>query len=122
MGEASSSDPRLRGSNRQTSILVVEDDPALQRMIANYFSENNLRTLVAYGREEMLRNLANTEVHLVLLDIRLGADDGLDLLREIRANSETPVIIITPPSRDIDRVVGLELRADDYLTRSCGQT
>jgi two-component system, OmpR family, response regulator len=122
MGEASSSDPRLRGSDRQTSILVVEDDPALQRMIANYFSENNLRTLVASGREEMLRNLANTEVHLVLLDIRLGAEDGLDLLREIRANSETPVIIITPPSRDIDRVVGLELRADDYLTRSCGQT
>jgi two-component system, OmpR family, response regulator len=59
MGETSSNDPGLRGSgDRQVCILVVEDDPALQRMILGYFSENNIRTLVASGRHEMVVNSA----------------------------------------------------------------
>jgi DNA-binding response OmpR family regulator len=99
-------------------VLVVEDDPALQRMILNYFAENNIRSLVANNRQEMLARLGNTEVNLVILDLRLGSEDGLDLLREVRLSSEVPVIIITGHRRDdIDRVVGLELGADDYLTK-----
>jgi DNA-binding response OmpR family regulator len=99
-------------------ILVVEDDPALQRMILNYFVENNIRTLVANNRQEMVARLGNAEVNLVILDLRLGSEDGLDLLREVRLSSEVPVIIITGHRRDdIDRVVGLELGADDYLTK-----
>ena len=55
MGGSSSNDPGLRGSvDRQVCVLVVEDDPALQRMILNYFAENNIRTLVAYNRQEMV--------------------------------------------------------------------
>jgi DNA-binding response OmpR family regulator len=97
---------------------LVEDDSALQRMILNYFSENNIRTLVASGREDMTSQLASGEADLVILDLRLGQDDGLDLLRGIRSNSDVPVIIITGHRRDdIDRVVGLELGADDYLTK-----
>ena len=96
----------------------MEDDPALQRMILNYFLENNIRTLLASGRQEMIRQLGSTEVNLVILDLRLGQEDGLDLLREVRSNSDVPVIIITGHRRDdIDRVVGLELGADDYLTK-----
>jgi DNA-binding response OmpR family regulator len=119
MGEASSSDLGVRGSaDRQICVLVVEDDPALQRMILNYFAENNIRALVASGREEMVRQLAGSEVSLVILDLRLGQEDGLDLLREVRSSSDVPVIIITGHRRDdIDRVVGLELGADDYLTK-----
>jgi two-component system OmpR family response regulator len=99
-------------------VLVVEDDPALQRLILNYFGENNIRTLVANNRQEMVDQLGNTEVNLVILDLRLGSEDGLDLLREVRLNSDVPVIIITGHRRDdIDRVVGLELGADDYLTK-----
>jgi two-component system OmpR family response regulator len=99
-------------------VLVVEDDPALQRMILNYFAENNIRTLVANNRQEMVARLGNAEVNLVILDLRLGSEDGLDLLREVRLSSEVPVIIITGHRRDdIDRVVGLELGADDYLTK-----
>jgi two-component system OmpR family response regulator len=99
-------------------VLVVEDDPALQRMILNYFAENNIRTLVANNRQEMVAQLGNAEVNLVILDLRLGSEDGLDLLREVRLSSEVPVIIITGHRRDdIDRVVGLELGADDYLTK-----
>ena len=119
MGETSSSDLSVRGdADRQVCVLVVEDDPALQRMILNYFTENNIRALVASGRAEMTHQLAGAEVNLVILDLRLGQEDGLDLLRQIRSGSDVPVIIITGHRRDdIDRVVGLELGADDYLTK-----
>jgi DNA-binding response OmpR family regulator len=96
----------------------VEDDPALQRMILNYFVENNIGTLLASNRQEMVERLDDSEVNLVILDLRLGSEDGLDLLREVRSNSDVPVIIVTGHRRDdIDRVVGLELGADDYLTK-----
>ena len=99
-------------------VLVVEDDPALQRMILNYFVENNIRTLVASNGQEMVGHLSGAEVNLVILDLRLGLEDGLDLLRKVRLSSEVPVIIITGHRLDeIDRVVGLELGADDYLTK-----
>src|SRR5205807_10139673 len=63
-------------------------------------------------------HLGSAEVNLVILDLRLGQEDGLDLLREVRAKSDVPVIIVTGHRRhDIDRVVGLELGADDYLTK-----
>jgi len=119
MSGSSPIDPNSRGRvDRQVSALIVEDDPSLQRMILNYFAENNIRTHVANNRQEMLDRLGKTEVNLVILDLRLGSEDGLDLLREIRLSSEVPVIIITGHRRDdIDRVVGLELGADDYLTK-----
>src|SRR6516165_5168466 len=119
MGKTSSNDPGLRASSdRQVCVLVVEDDPALQRMILSYFGENNIRTLVASDREEMVRQLNDAVVNLLILDLRLGQEDGLDLLREVRSSSDVPVIIITGHRRDdIDRVVGLELGADDYLTK-----
>lgn len=118
MSGSSQNDPSVRGTDRQVCVLLVEDDPALQRMILNYFGENNIRTLVANNRQEMVGQLGHTEVNLVILDLRLGSEDGLDLLREVRLNSDVPVIIITGHRRDdIDRVVGLELGADDYLTK-----
>ena len=119
MSETSLNDLDLRGSDdRQLCVLVVEDDPALQRMILNYFGDNNIRTLVASSHQEMVSQLGSAEVSLVILDLRLGQEDGLDLLREVRSTSDVPVIIITGHRRDdIDRVVGLELGADDYLTK-----
>jgi DNA-binding response OmpR family regulator len=119
MSETSLNDYDLRESGeRQVSVLLVEDDPALQRMILNFFGENGIRTLLASGRQEMANQLGGTEINLVILDLRLGHEDGLDLLREVRANSDVPVIIITGHRRDdIDRIVGLELGADDYLTK-----
>jgi two-component system, OmpR family, response regulator len=119
MNGSSSTDAGLRGSvDRQVCVLVVEDDPALQRMILNYFGENNIRTPLASNRQEMVNQLRESEVNLVILDLRLGLEDGLDLLREIRLSSDVPVIIITGHRRDdIDRVVGLELGADDYVTK-----
>jgi two-component system, OmpR family, response regulator len=106
------------GDRRAATVLVVDDDPALQTMISDYFVDNNVQTLLASGRKEMLRQLSAQEVDIVILDLRLGLDDGLDVLRELRSSSDVPVIVITGHRRDeIDRVVGLELGADDYVTK-----
>lgn len=120
MSSSSSSDAIGDSGDRHATALVVDDDPALQHMILNYFADNNIRTVLASGREEMLRRLAEAEheISIVILDLRLGIEDGLDLLREIRSHSDVPVIIATGHRRDeIDRVVGLELGADDYVTK-----
>jgi two-component system, OmpR family, response regulator len=119
MGATSTDDQAPRGSaDHSICVLLVEDDRALQRMILDYFTRNNIKTLVASGRKEMVDELTRNEVNLVVLDLRLGHEDGLDLLREVRSNSDLPVIITTGHRRDeIDRVVGLELGADDYLTK-----
>ncbi len=118
MSETSSSDLNLHGENRPICVLLVEDDPSLQRMVRGYLQENNIRALVASGRETMSRQLAVEQVSLLVLDLKLGQEDGLNLLREVRSRSDVPVIIITGYRPDeIDRVVGLELGADDYMTK-----
>ena len=102
-------------------ILIIEDDPAMRHMVASYLEEHDLRTVSAAGRQTMAQHFAAGHPHLVLLDLRLGEEDGLDLLREIRTSTDVPVIITTAHGRDeIDRVVGLELGADDYLTKPFG--
>ena len=102
-------------------ILLVDDDVAAQRMVASYLEEHNFLVATAIGRQELAQRFKVAEPSLVILDLRLGQEDGLDLLREIRADSDVPVIIITGHRRDeIDRVVGLELGADDYVTKPFG--
>jgi two-component system, OmpR family, response regulator len=102
-------------------VLVVDDDPAMQRMIVSYLGEHNMRATAVSGRQGLVRALAGREPDVVLLDINLGDHDGLDLLRELRARSVVPVILITGHRRDeVDRVIGLELGADDYLTKPFG--
>ena len=118
MAISPSSDPskgrRSSGDSRSSSTTI----PPSKRMILDYFVDNNIQTLLASGREEMVRQLAAREVSVVILDLRLGLEDGLDLLREIRSQCDVPVIIATGHRRDeIDRVVGLELGADDYVTK-----
>ena len=105
-------------SNQTARVLVVDDDPLMKQMVVNYLEEHNLRAFSASGGAELTRHLAEGEPSLVILDLCLGQEDGLDLLREIRSRSDIPVIITTGHRRDeIDRVVGLELGADDYVTK-----
>ena len=99
-------------------ICSVEDDSVMLRMVGDYLEQHNMRAISASGRQEMARLFAAGEPDLVVLDLRLDQEDGLDLLREIRTRSDIPVIITTGDRRDeIDRVVGLELGADDYVTK-----
>jgi two-component system OmpR family response regulator len=108
-------------SGKTGHILVVDDDPATRRMVTSYFEEHDIAASSASGRHELSRHLAGSEPSLIILDLRLGQDDGLDLLREIRSSSDVPVIITTGHRLDeIDRVVGLELGADDYVTKPFG--
>jgi DNA-binding response OmpR family regulator len=108
-------------SAKAPHILVVDDDPATRRMVTRFFEEHDIPASSAGGRHDFGRQLQLNEPSLILLDLRLGQDDGLDLLREIRSNSDVPVIITTGHRLDeIDRVVGLELGADDYVTKPFG--
>jgi two-component system, OmpR family, response regulator len=113
------SEPSLSAPNHQPArICVVEDDPVMLRMVGDYLEQHNMHVISASGRQEMARLFAAGEPDLVVLDLRLDQEDGLDLLREIRTRSDIPVIITTGDRRDeIDRVVGLELGADDYVTK-----
>jgi DNA-binding response OmpR family regulator len=102
-------------------VLVVEGDPDMRRLVVNYLSENDLRAVPASGGQDMRSQFADGELDIVILDLGLGQDHGLDLLREIRASSDVPVIITTGQRHDeIDRVVGLELGADDYIIKPFG--
>ena len=112
-------DRHMIDENRQPGrILIVDDDPAMQQAVVNFFEQHNVSAVSASGRKTMASEFATAEPSLVILDLRLGEEDGLDLLREIRSRSDVPVIITTGHRRDeIDRVVGLELGADDYVTK-----
>jgi two-component system, OmpR family, response regulator len=111
-GNASAKPPR---------VLVVDDDTSMQHMLANYLEQHNMQVFSAAQKQEVTRQFAAGEPDLVILDLRLGEENGLDLLREIRSRSEVPVIIVTGHQGDeIDRVVGLELGADDSVTKPFG--
>src|ERR1700759_236375 len=99
-------------------ILVVDDDPSLRQMVIRYLEDQNIPTKAAPNKTELNRHLTGALPSLIILDLRLGQDDGLDLLREIRSHSDIPVIITTGHRPDeIDRIVGLELGADDYIVK-----
>jgi two-component system, OmpR family, response regulator len=102
-------------------ILVVDSDPAARRTVTNYFRDNDMPANGASGRQELTLRLASGTPALIILDLSLGRDDGLHLLKEIRRTSDVPVIITTGHRMDeVDRVVGLELGADDYVTKPFG--
>jgi two-component system OmpR family response regulator len=99
-------------------IVVVDDDASLRHMVTKYLDDQNIPTKLASNRAELNRLLSGTIPSLIILDLGLGQDDGLDMLREIRSYSDVPVIITTGHRPDeIDRVVGLELGADDYIVK-----
>ena len=105
-------------NNQQARIFIIEDDPIMRGMVVDYLEQHNMRAVSASGRQELVHHFAASEPDLVILDLRLGQEDGFDLLREIRSRSDVPIIITTGDRRDeIDRVVGLELGADDYVTK-----
>jgi DNA-binding response OmpR family regulator len=98
-------------------VLVVDDDPAMRELVSEYLVENDLRVSTAASGHEMTRTLHDQVIDLVILDLRLSGEDGMQLARELRATSEIPVIIVTGKRDEADRVMGLEIAADDYVTK-----
>ena len=105
-------------SRGSPTCLVVEDNSTMRHLVASYLKEHQIRVISTSRQDEVLGLLQRNSPNVVLLDLKLGQEDGLDLLREIHAHSDVSVIIMTGRHRDeIDRVVGLELGADDYITK-----
>jgi DNA-binding response OmpR family regulator len=98
-------------------ILAVDDDPAIRQLIADYLSQNDLRVSTAADGKDMARVLEQSVVDLIILDLKLPGEDGMTLARKLREKSSIPIIILTGRPDQADRVMGLELGADDYLNK-----
>ncbi|RII74889.1 response regulator [Pseudomonas monteilii] len=98
-------------------ILIVDDDPEIRQLLSTYLTEAGYRTSVAAEGREMRRRLDELRVDLVVLDLMLPGEDGLSLCRDLRARSNIPVIMLTARGTLVDRIVGLEMGADDYLAK-----
>src|ERR1700751_154180 len=97
------------------NILVVEDDRETRTLIAKYLRTNACNVTTASDRREMARAMTDRRVDLLILDVMLPGEDGLSLCRKVRAEGETPIIMLTACGEDVDRIMGLEMGADDYL-------
>jgi DNA-binding response OmpR family regulator len=98
-------------------VLVVDDDLAIRQLVDEYLGRNDFRVSAAVDGAGFAAALRTQVLDLVLLGLRLPGEDGMQLLRELRAESQIPVIILTGRTEEADRVMGLELGADDYLTK-----
>ncbi|MBE02798.1 response regulator transcription factor [Marinobacter lutaoensis] len=104
-------------SDTQASILVVDDDAAIRELLREHLTRVGYTVLTAGDGADMHARLDTTQVDLIVLDVMLPGDDGFTLCRQIRAHSRVPIIMLTASSDETDRVVGLELGADDYLAK-----
>jgi two-component system OmpR family response regulator len=97
------------------TILVVDDDAELRQLLFEYFGERGYDVLLADGGAQMWEQVKNNPVDLVILDLMLPGEDGLTLCRNLRTQSTTPILMLTARGDEMDRIVGLEMGADDYL-------
>ncbi|MBD8876291.1 response regulator [Roseibium polysiphoniae] len=102
---------------RVEHILVVEDDSEIGALIDRHLSSNGWKVSLARDAAEMDRVIANARIDLVVLDLMLPGEDGLSICRRLRGQGNMPIIIVSAKSDDFDRVVGLEVGADDYLAK-----
>ena len=98
-------------------ILVVDDEQEIREPLAKYLTRNGLRVSIAANAGDARKELKTRAIDLVVLDIMMPGEDGLSLCRHLRETTEIPVILLTAMAEDTDRVVGLEIGADDYLTK-----
>lgn len=98
-------------------LLVVDDDPELRELLHGYLGKQGYRVATAADGEQMQAQLAGDPPDLLILDLMLPGKDGLTLCRELRTRSRLPIIMLTARGDDIDRIIGLEMGADDYLPK-----
>lgn len=99
------------------TVLVVDDDDTIRSMLARFLGDHGMRVLEAGDGVGMAQRMAAEPVSVVLLDVMMPGDDGFTLCRKLRSTSQVPVILLTAMNGDTDRVVGLELGADDYIAK-----
>ncbi len=103
--------------NTVNHVLVVDDEPAIVEIVRDYLTEGGYRVSTAGSGDEALAQIRSIRPDLIVLDLGLPGLDGLDVTRTVRRSSAVPIIILTARSDETDRVVGLELGADDYLIK-----
>jgi len=103
--------------NTSDHILVVDDDPEIRQLLSDYLQTSDYRVSTAAGGKEMRQVLADTHIDLIVLDVMMPDEDGITLCRELRTRQETPVIMLTARGSPLDRIVGLEVGADDYMPK-----
>ena len=101
----------------QPHILVIDDDPQIRALLQEYLAENGLRVSAAATGKQMSQILADEPIDLIILDLRLAGEDGMAIVRSLRDQSAIPIVMLTGVRDEADRVMGLELGADDYLTK-----
>lgn len=101
-------------------ILIVEDDREIRTLVARFLKSNGFRVSIAGDGREMDRVLADSRIDLVILDLMLPHEDGLSICRRLNATTSLPVVIISAKGDELDRVIGLELGADDYIVKPFG--
>lgn len=104
-------------AEQQDHILVVEDEPITRDQLVSYFEDEGFKVTSTGSGDEVLPIVMDSDVILVLLDIKLPGKDGLTLTREIRSQSDIGIILVTSKQEQIDRILGLESGADDYVTK-----
>jgi len=100
-----------------THVLVVDDDPGIRGVIGTYLGQNDIRVTGVPDGAAMHQVIGHEVVDLVVLDLKLQAEDGMTIARRLRDDSAIPIIMVTGRMEEADRVMGLELGADDYLTK-----
>jgi two-component system, OmpR family, response regulator len=101
----------------QPHLLIVDDDREIRGLLAQYLEKHEFRTTAVADGKEMRRTLERVHIDLIVLDLMLPGEDGLSLCRELRSRSQIPIIMLTARGEDLDRIIGLELGADDYLPK-----
>ena len=99
------------------NILVCDDDKEIVKAIEIYLSKEGYNVLKAYNGDDALKILNNNKIHLIILDIMMPVKDGIETLKEIRKSESIPVIMLSAKSEDEDKINGLNLGADDYVTK-----
>ncbi len=107
----------LTSTDAPVRILLVEDDAEISRMLVETLSENGFIATSATSATEMDRQMERTDIDLIVLDVMLPGEDGISICRRLRAVSGVPIIMLTALGEDVDRILGLEIGADDYVTK-----
>jgi two-component system OmpR family response regulator len=109
--------PPPTAADAPVRILLVEDDVAISRILAEILAENGFSPSVVASGAEMDRLLERDDIDLIVLDVMLPGEDGFAICRRLRAASSVPIIMLTALGEEVDRIVGLEIGADDYVTK-----